>query len=185
LTNYRSETAEIVARIGLAQAHGVEFPSNPQEGKTNANQPVLGFDGWGLLKLTDGSTAFVLVQVKGTESADRPPREASILVDECLRVPKGINELCRALSILVLRLEGEEQQAVLKMLEQLGRGELPSLVVAPVVVRGVLESDFADLQPVRDACDNFSPAVVRGLAVSIGAELDQFGREVMARARAA
>src|SRR6266576_805191 len=67
LRNYRSETAEVVARHALTAAFGVDFPASPQLGKTNPNQPILGFDGWGLLSLADGGWAFVLVLVKGTE----------------------------------------------------------------------------------------------------------------------
>jgi hypothetical protein len=185
LTNYRSETSEIIARLALAEAHGIGFPSNPQQGKTNPNQPVLGFDGWGFLSLADSSTAFVLVQVKGTESSDRPPREASTLAAECQRVPASTNELCRALSILAPRLQGGDRDCVLRMLEQLGRGEIPLLAVAPVIVRGTIDAHFDDLSPVQSSCPNFSPAIARGVVVSVGAELGAVGLEAMTRARAA
>ncbi len=185
LTNYRSETTEVIARIALAEAHSVAFPSSPQQGKTNPNQPVLGFDGWGFLTLPDSSTAFVLVQVKGTESGDRPPGEAKVLAAECERVPKSKSQLCRALSILATRLQGGDRDRVLRMLEQLGRGEIPPLAVAPVIVRGTFDADFDDLSPVQSSCSNYSPAVARGLVVSVGAELDAVGFEAMNRARAA
>lgn len=184
LTNYRSETSEVIARCALTEGHGIAFPSNPQAGKTNANQPVLGFDGWGLLRL-DGTAVFVLVQVKGTEDPGCPPAEANVLAAECARVPVAIDELCRALTILALRLNGQDKADIVGMLQLLGRGELPQLAVAPVVVRGTKEGCFEDMRPIRLAVSTFLPAFALGAVVSIGATLVKVGKEAMTRARAA
>jgi hypothetical protein len=185
LTNYRSETTEVIARLGLAEAHHIEFPSNPQIGKPNANQPILGFDGWGFLRLGDGRIAFILVQVKATDSPECPPAEAAKLAVECTRVPRGVPSLCRALSILAVRLEGELLDTVLAMMQEIGSGALPLIGVAPVVVRGVSSGCHDDLQPVYAACADFAPAFARGLVISVGADLSAVGVEAMNRARAA
>lgn len=185
LTNYRSETTEVLARIALAQAFDIRFPASPQAGKPNPNQPVLGFDGWGLMSLRDGRTALVLVQVKGTDAADRPPAEATKLATECARVPNEISAIARALSILAVRLSGADQEAVLGMLDSIGRHEPLEIGVAPTIVRGVTDANLEDLYPLRGKPSPFAPAVARGIVVSVGADLAQLGREAMKRARAA
>jgi hypothetical protein len=177
LTNYRSEPAEMVARQGLAAAHAVVFRSDPQRGKTQPNQPILGFDNWGL------------VSVKGTDEDDCPPRVCDALIDECGSAPLAHESIARALSVLALRLKGTpEQKAILEMLEKLGNDQLPQIYVAPVVVRGGRQAALAalaDLSSLRAAANakRFHPAKARGLAVSVGAELGGFGRRVVDLAR--
>lgn len=185
LTNYRSESAEILARGALAQAHGLEFPTSPQQGKSNANMPILGFDGWGIDQSQD-DYRLVLVQVKGTDDEARPPREAQRLCEECQRIPIEVSKLSRALSILVVFLDGTEHlEPLLGMLETLGRDELPALTVAPVVVRGIVTAELADLTPLRTAADKLLPTRSLGVSISVGIDLTEFGRAVTSRARAA
>jgi hypothetical protein len=186
LRNYRSETAEIVARHALAATFGVDFPASPQLGKTNPNQPILGFDGWGLLSLADGGRAFVLVLVKGTEDPSRPPGEAHKLAQEFRAAPTKRDALCRALSVLAVVLSDASLKGViLEMLESMGQDVPPRLIVAPVIVRGTLSSHIDDLKPVRAVRGEIAPATGLGLTVSIGASLEDFGKAVMAMARAA
>ncbi len=186
LTTYRSQTAEMVAKAALAVAYSFEYPAAPQEGASNPNQPILGFDGWGIATLGDGGHVLVFVQVKGTEDRDTPPPDAALLAEECRRVPLDISALCRALTLLVRLLRGAPlQPVILRVLEGLGRGQLPAMYVAPVIVRGATNGQLGDIQPVRDAAGTFAPATARGVVVSIGVPLTDFGRAVMARAREA
>lgn len=187
LTNYRSQSAEMVAKIALAAAFNFTYPAAPQEGSTNANQPVLGFDGWAIANETSGSHAFVLIQVKGTEEKKCPPGEAHTLAEECKRVPRDPSKLSRALCVLLLYLKNDEPIClqVLTMLEALGRGELPPMYVAPVVVRGTSTTHIDDLGPVRQASPDFAPAIARGVVMRIGVSLNEFGRIVMEKARQA
>jgi hypothetical protein len=186
LRNYRSETAEVVARQALAATFGVAFPASPQLGKTNPNQPVLGFDGWGVSSNKEGASALVLVLVKSTDDAARPPGEAHTLAQEFRAVPTKRDALCRALSVLAVVLDDTSVRTiVLGMLESLGQDVVPPLVVAPVIVRGTLSSHIDDLKPVRAARSEIAPAIALGLTVSIGTSLDAFGEAVMTKARAA
>jgi hypothetical protein len=184
LTNFRSETAEMVAKGVLASTHSVTFPTAPQRGKVNANQPILGFDGWGILGAQEANCALVLIQVKGTDDERRPPGEAMKLAEECKRVPRQPHKLSRVLAVMVTQLdESPLQQSLLCMLETIGQNMLPPLVVAPVIVRGQTPPHRHDLEPVRAAASEFAPAIGRGVTVSISANLTDFGRMVMARAR--
>lgn len=187
LTNYRSQSAEMVAKIALAAAFNFTYPAAPQEGSTNANQPILGFDGWAIANETSGNHAFVLIQVKGTEAAKCPPGEAQTLAEECKRVPRNPSKLSRALCVLLLLLKDDGPMClqVCKMLEALGRGELPPIYVAPVVVRGTSTTHMDDLRPVRQASPHFAPAIARGVVIRIGVSLNEFGRIVMDKARRA
>jgi hypothetical protein len=186
LTNYRSESTELIARSALMFAHNIEFPASPQKGKTNQNQPVLGFDGWGFLKISDDDYALVLVQVKGCEDNNHPPGEAKKLATECTRIPKQQSAIARALSVIALQLENTSfSSIVMKMLEEMASGSLPVLVVSPVIVRGSTLPHIDDLQPVMNIFTSRSPFIGRGVVVSIGARLGDFGREVMSRARLA
>lgn len=183
LTTYRSETTELVARNALHIAHGIEFPAHPQHGKTNPNQPVLGFDGWGFLHF-DKEYALVLVQVKGTEDVNTPPAVALKLAQECQKVSQQPDVICRALSVLALYLKGSPfQQVVLDMLEKIGKNTLPQIVVAPVIVRGTVSAHIDDLKPIRTVLSQMASLKGRGLTVSIGVNLSDFGRAVMLRAR--
>ncbi len=184
LRNYRSEVAELVAQEVLAHAYQVQFPASPQATKGNANQPVLGFDGWGLLDLDDGAAALVLVQVKGSDHDQRPPDVAQVLVEECCRVPREPDKLCRALTAMFALLHTTAfAPKLLAMLETLGRDSLPPLVVCPVIVRGAIAAHLDDLTSLRAAESRFEPAGVRGLCVSIGTPLEPFGHHVFTEAR--
>jgi hypothetical protein len=187
LTNYRSETLEFVARHALREAHMINFPVHPQRGKLNVNQPILGFDGWGLFGSAEDGFKLVLIQVKGTDEKRVPPREAGKLAKECARVPTSVDEVCRALSVMIVNLSsGPELHAIGAMLESLAEVEtLPSMLIAPVVVRGIQPASNADLSPVRAVAVEIEPRGMRGLSVRIGVDLTAFGREVMTRARAA
>jgi len=187
LTNYRSQSAEMVARIALAAAYRFVYPAAPQEGATNPNQPILGFDGWAVADGTRGSNVFVLIQVKGTEGAKSPPGEADVLAKECKRIPKEPTKISRALSLLLRFMKDDDPvcPSVLRMLEALGRGELPPMHVAPVIVRGSSQAHMDDLEPIRQASPDFAPATARGAVVSIGVSLNDFGKIVMEKARKA
>lgn len=185
LANYRSEATELLARSALKHVFSVEFPAHPQRGKTNQNQPVLGFDGWGLVGSHSAGYALVLVQVKGTDDVKRPPSEARKLAEECRRVPRQPSALCRALSVLVLTLKNSPYETiVVEMLEVLGRDSLPKIFVAPVVIRGALVAHSDDLSPIRTACQEITPIAGRGVVMSLGVDLGEFGRRVMTQARA-
>jgi hypothetical protein len=184
LTNYRSETAEMLARAALEVAHDLKFPAAPQAGKPNANMPILGFDGWGVLEEDTTGYSLALVQVKGTESEACPSPEATTLAGETLRVPRQIDEICRAITVLLLRLpDGKIKRAILRMLESLGKNEPISIIVSPVILRGTTTADMAELEPVRQACQGNTEARRRGVVASIGASLTTFGRTVMEIAR--
>lgn len=184
LRNYRSEATELIAQEVLADAYQVQFPASAQATKGNANQPVLGFDGWGLLDLDDGTVALVLVQVKGSDQDKRPPDVAQALSDECCRVPREPDKLCRALTAMLALLHTTAfAPRLLAMLEALGRESLPPLVVCPVIVRGVITAHLDDLASLRAAQSRFEPAQTRGLCVSVGAPLERFGHRVFSEAR--
>lgn len=184
LRNYRSEVAELIAQEVLAHAYQVQFPASPQATKGNANQPVLGFDGWGLLDLDDGTAALVLVQVKGSDHNQRPPDVAQVLVEECCRVPREPDKLCRALTAMLALLHTTAfAPKLLAMLETLGQDALPPLVVCPVIVRGAVAAHMDDLASLRAAESRFEPARVRGLCVSLGTPLEPFGHCVFTEAR--
>ena len=186
LTNYRSETGEMVAKAALAHVYQFMYPAAPQEGKLNQDQPVLGFDGWGFLRLSSTEFAFVLVQVKTTDQDKCPPDEADKLATECKNGVKGLSKLARALCAVVrLLIETELQLAVLRMLEIIGKGSLPTINVAPAINRGKSSGDIKDMAPIRAAQADYAPAVSWGVSVSIGAPLTDFGSVVMQRARSA
>jgi hypothetical protein len=184
MTNYRSEASELVALGALTEAYAIRFPVAPQRGKTNANQPILGFDNWGLITEADGHYILVLVQVKGTEDKRHPPDVVVTLVEECARIKDQQDEICRALSVLLLTLkEPADRRAVKLMLQLLGKDEMPKLIVAPAVVRGLERSHLDDLTPLRTEAPKFAPAVAYGVTVSLEEDLLNFGRAVMIRAR--
>ena len=187
LRNVRSETAELLAEEVLSHVYGIAFPARAQESKGNANQPVLGFDGWGLLA-SQGGMSLVLLSVKASDDAQRPPAITDVIADECKRMPKEPDKLCRALGALqaLLKRKPEVRTEIVRMLERLGKGELPELVVAPVLVRGNTKADLADLATLRARTGDYDPpAVACGAVVSVGASLDNFGTAVMDTARAA
>ena len=185
LRNYRSEATELLARMALSAAHNIYSRTAPQRGKTNQNQPVLGFDGWGVL--ADATEyALVLVQVKGTDDNSVPPREARVLAKECKQVVKQKDKICRAVSIMAHNVRGTPLQAAFfAMLTTLGQDGLPRLVIAPAIIRGKSTASLKDLEPIKAVATSLSPAIGRGVTVSIGVSLDDFGRAVMNGARAA
>jgi len=187
LTNYRSESAEMLARGALACAfESLQFLIAPQGGKLNPNQPILGFDGWAIRATEEQGAALVLVQVKATSVLETPPPESSVLAEECKRLPRQKGPIARVLSVMAKHLpNGQMRSAVLRMLTRLGSGELPALVVAPVLIRGVGSSALADLAPIVDVTADFHPAAGCGASVSLGVDLNEFGRKVMDAARAA
>lgn len=178
LRNYRSETGEMVARLALVQQEGVRFPAAGQLGKGNPNQPVFGFDGWGVL-----ADALVLVQVKATDDAARPPGECSRLHAECRRAPTEQGKIARTLGAMVVQAEDKAILAVLLgMLERIGQQQAPPIRVAPVLVRGQVPAHLDDLGDLRA---NPPAGEVLGLSVGVGAPLEPFGRAVANRARSA
>jgi hypothetical protein len=184
LRNYRSEAAELIAQEVLADAYRIQFPARPQVAKGNANQPVLGFDGWGLLDLDDGTVALVLVQVKASDHDRRPPDVAKALVEECARVPREPDKLCRALAAMLALLDATDfKPRLLAMLQSLGLGSLPALVMCPVIVRGTVDAHLDDFATLRAAESRFEPALARGLCISLGVALESFGHRVFSEAR--
>ena len=182
LRNYRSETGEMVARVALRKQAGVAFPVAGQLTKGNANQPILGFDGWGLLRAGQDSR-LVLVQVKCTDDPRRPPGEATRLHAECQRAPDERGKIARALTALAAIVTDQDLLVgVVRMLQLLGNGTIPPIVVAPVIVRGEVASTVEDLGMLRAAPPH---ARVVGTSVGVGAELDSFGRAVVTKAGAA
>lgn len=186
LRNYRSEAAEILTRAALGEVHAVQFPVHPQQGKVNANQPQLGFDGWGILGTAETGYSLVLIQVKATDANRCPPPDAKKLAEECKAVPRDKSKLCRALSVLALELKQTDMFVPLAaMLAQVQRDEPIDIVVAPVIVRGHAPACLDDLQPVIEAKQEYAPAVALGLVVKVGVNLTTFGERLMSLARAA
>ncbi len=185
LTNYRSEVAEIVARSSLEEIFQIQFPASPQATKGNANQPVLGFDGWGLLR-TNNVDYLVLIQVKATDDQKRPPPQADLLKQECVQAHSKVSELSRALVAMTLQIADNNIKSILlRMLEHLGMNREPPLVISPVIVRGKIAVHSDDLSSLRTSAsaNEFGPAVARGAAVGIGVDLNLFGRTVAQNAR--
>ncbi len=183
LTNFRAEVAETVAKSVLAAALGIEFPAHPQMAKLRRSQPTLGYDGWGFVLSTTPVT-MVLVQVKGTDQDASPPKEAKVLAEECVAAPRDENAIIAALSLLAVVARGTDFQAVaVKLLLAHHDGDLP-IWVGPVVVRGMVEARFEDLDPVREAVRKAS-LVARGAVVRVGSDLTAFGRAVCEKARVA
>lgn len=184
LTNYRSQTAEMIAKAALAKVYRYEYPAAPQEGVGNANQPVLGFDGWGIVENNDGAFALALIQVKATDSSDSPPSECKKLADECRRAPLDRSTICRALGALTRLLRGDPLQApIMRMLESMGRREAIPIFVSPAIVRGITVANPTDLGPIISMANDIFPAAIRAVGVSIGVCLNRFGYRVMSKAR--
>ncbi|WP_287496925.1 hypothetical protein [Pandoraea sp. CB10b_02] len=184
LRNYRSETSEFVARETLRIVFDVTTPPTLHATKGNALQPLLGYDGWGLLTDEDSPTALVLIQVKGSDDHASPPAVAEELAAECQRAATEIDKLAHALSACLLRVKGTPLAVhLLEMLEAVGRDELPAMVVAPVVVRGQVTAQMSDLQPLKALLSTQAHPVALGVSITIGAPLERLGYEVMSRAR--
>lgn len=184
LTNYRSEAAEIVARHALANTHDIFFPVAAQIVKGNANQPVLGFDGWGLLKHEEDNYSLVLVQVKGSDEGVRPPSVSKELINECKTNSLSADAISRALVSLFALLQCPKLQTIVfKMLETIGNDKMIPLIVAPVIVRGGITAHIDDLKTLIDSALEFNPAFSRGVTASIGVSLSQFGKVLFDEAR--
>lgn len=185
LTNYRSETAELVARAALAVVYKMATPPTLHATKGNRNQPILGFDGWSIMRLDDGRSALVLIQVKGSEDSKRPPGVAGQLVTECGQAMVANAKLSGFLFACLLRCRGTEFEIpLLEMTIELHtKGMIASTFLAPIVVRGALEAHLDDLSSLRAATGSFLHAKARGMTLSIGADLTNFGLTAMNRAR--
>jgi hypothetical protein len=186
LTNYRSQAAEMVAKAALYKAYNYQYPAAPQAGSANPNQPILGFDGWGILENNEGFVSLALIQVKATDSKTSPPPDSIKLAEECLRAPTDRSAICRALTLMCRLMRGDPLQvSVMRMLEKVGRKELISILVSPVVVRGITNADSSDFAPITSMANDILPSCIRAITVSIGVELDKFGYLVMSKAREA
>jgi hypothetical protein len=185
LTNYRSQSAEMVAKAALSKAYNYQYPAAPQEAAANPNQPILNFDGWGILQSNNGEVSLALIQVKATDAKKSPPRDAIKLAKECRRAPTDRSAILRALASMVRLLRGDPiQTSILWMMEKLGRpGETIPILVSPVIVRGVTTPAPKDLDPIMSVANDILPASIRALVVSIGTPLDDFGYLVMGKAR--
>lgn len=184
LTNFRSEAAEIVARHALGKSHNIFFPVAAQMVKGNANQPVLGFDGWGLLQDDNGNYSLVLVQVKGSDENERPPSVSEALIAECKTASLNLNALGRALTSMATLLQCPSLQIIVfRMLETIGNDQMIPLIVAPVIIRGGVSAHIDDLKALIDSALEFNPAFSRGVSASIGISLSQFGKVLFEEAR--
>lgn len=185
LTNYRSETTELIARAALNAVFGFAVPPALHATKGNRNQPILGFDGWTVMKMPDGGLALVLMQVKGTDDTRRPPPEVARLLAECGRAISDYQKLKGFLCACIVRCKGTEYAMPLAiMVAELEKTDkIANTVLAPVVIRGKVEADLEDLEPLRSSTHSYLHAKARGMTLSIGADLTEFGRAAMARAR--
>lgn len=185
LSNYRSETAEILAREALSRVFNMITPPSLHAVKGNRNQPILGFDGWTLMALGCGNLALVLIQVKATDDKSRPPSEAAKLITECSKAPVDIEKLKGFVSACVIRCKGTPFDKILiKMLADLHReNSVKNIIVAPVIIRGVVEADHRDLSTLKSATEKFVGASTRGMSLSVGANLNDFGKMAMNMAR--
>jgi len=184
LRNYRSEAAELVARKALGDSFGFIFPAAAQVAKGNASQPILGFDGWGMIELEDDSWAFVVIQVKGSDENKSPPGVIDELIGECKRAPNEPSKLARALvSILSLLKDGEIKTVVWRMLERLGKNKPLKLIVAPVVVRGKVEAAYSDISCFKEKIDATDLNHLNAATASIGIDLNSFGKALFEKAR--
>lgn len=184
LRNYRSEAAELVARKALSDSYGFVYPAAAQVVKGNAVQPILGFDGWGLIELEEDSWAFVVIQVKGSDEDKSPPTVVSELIQECKMAPNEPPKLCRAItSILALVSDQEIKNVLLRMLEKLGQNKPLKLIVAPVVVRGKVHSCMDDIMCFADELTATENLSARASSTSIGVELATFGYQLFDKAR--
>jgi hypothetical protein len=185
LRNSRSEASELIARDLLQERCGVRFPASPQAAKLNANQPILGFDGWGFTQDSEGRPVLTLVLVKATDQDKSPPDVADDLAVECTEAALDISAICRALSVLAILLAGtDDAQVVLSLLELAGIHASIPLILGPTILRGLTTAKLSDMAPLR-ALSETHPASFVGLVVSIGADLGDFGSIVFKGARAA
>ncbi|MES0881807.1 hypothetical protein [Roseibium sp. SCP14] len=186
LTNYRSETAELIARAALARVYGFELPPALHATKGNRAQPILGLDGWTVIRTNPEGLSLALIQVKATDDNRRPPGEAAKLVSECGKAVTDKAKLSSYLMACTVRCRGTEYAAmILGMVQELEKnGQIKNLILSPVIIRGEVEADLEDLRSLRDATVSYLHAKARGMTLSLGAELTALGRTAMAKARA-
>lgn len=181
LANFRSEPAEVVGRHIASHFFKFDLPPANQATKGNANQPILGVDGWGFK--TVPSPAFVMIQVKASDEKASPPQVVDQLCGECQASVTDRSIISRTLAICATRSTGTPyEEPILQMLEQLGDNIMPSLIACAIVVRGMHEPAHSDLTPIRDIAPNLNVPSY-GLSVAIGADLPAFGKLVMDKAR--
>ncbi|NNH83560.1 hypothetical protein HLH89_21360 [Rhizobium laguerreae] len=186
LKNFRSETAEIIAREALSAVFGFATPPALHATKGNRNQPALGFDGWSLATNSEEEVSLVLIQVKGTDDERRPPGEAAKLVKECALAASDVEKLNDYLCACVTRCDGTSLWPTLisMMLELETTQRIERTIVSPVIIRGRTSASIDDLRSLRAAgAATYRHAKVFGLSLSIGAELTDFSRLAMKKAR--
>jgi hypothetical protein len=185
LKNYRSETAEIIAREALSAVFGMATPPALHATKGNRNQPILGFDGWSVMDRASGELALVLLQVKATDEDKRPPGEAAKLIVECGQVSADVEKLKSFLIACIMRCKGTAfANALMQMVVELeATDKIANTVVAPVIIRGLVAAELEDLTSLRGATATYQHAKARGLTLSLGADLTAFGRKAMESAR--
>lgn len=129
--------------------------------------------------------SLVLIQVKGTDDKSRPPGEAAKLVIECGKAVTDKAKLNDFLMACVVRCQGTEYAALLlgMVAELETQGRIANTLLSPVIIRGKVEADLSDLQSLRDAKISYLHAKARGMTLSLGADLNAFGRAAMERAR--
>jgi hypothetical protein len=187
LSNYRSETAEILAREALSAVFKLATPPSLYATKGNRNQPILGLDGWSVMSLESGKLALVLIQVKATDDKTRPPRDAAALIKECSAAPLELERLKGFLSACAIRCKGTPYaSSIIMMMTKIQlEKKVSDLVVAPVIIRGKVKAHHDDLSTLAAATGSFSGAHSRGLCLSIGSDLNEFGEKAMNMARQA
>lgn len=186
LKNFRSETAEIIAREALSVVFGFATPPALHATKGNRNQPALGFDGWSLVANAEEQVSLVLIQVKATDDERRPPGEAAKLIKECAAAASDREKLNDYLCACVIRCEGTPLgQTLMKMMLELESTErIERTIVSPVIIRGRISAEIEDMRSLRDAgTDTYLHAKAFGMSLSIGTELTSFGRLAMMKAR--
>jgi hypothetical protein len=184
LRNYRSEAAELIARKALSDSYGFIYPAAAQVTKGNAAQPILGFDGWGLIELASDHWAFVLLQVKGSDENKSPPTIITQLSAECGMAPQETTKLARALtSILALVKDEQIKTIICRMLEKIGKNESLRLIVAPVIVRGSVNASLSDIHCLGAAIQASATVCTHASSASIGVGLEAFGKVLFEKAR--
>lgn len=92
LTNYRSETTEIIAREALNAVFGMATPPALHATKGNRNQPILGFDGWSVMNKSTGELALSLFRSREqTTTSARLASRQSLLSNAGKSRPRSRN----------------------------------------------------------------------------------------------
>lgn len=185
LRNYRSETTEIVSRKIMQKEYKIIFPVSSQKDKLNTNQPILGYDGWGLICEDEEHINLALLIVKGSEENASPPKVVTNLANECNSARIEEDKLLRVLINLCFKLDDQPILEILVRLIQNIYNNIPqSIYIAPILIRGLFKASISDLNPVRNV---FLPEenkfFARGIAASLGIELTELGEKVMLKVR--